>query len=482
MKRGLPLVLLIPLLAAWFEGPADRSADHDDVWWSRAVIHHERGFTPVDWTKGAAELLYPETGPELVGVYLVGRRAGWESKLAELERMLAEDFINCVVFDAKLAPGEVCFPIRVPDEPRPELSTYPPPRGSAKDAPDLSPEELAWELGVVRSYYDPPELVERLRGAGAHLIARVVVHYDRYLAQYDPRGETKDWLAVKDDRTGKAWVGHADSVWVDPFAEEAWDYHLAVALACAEAGVDEVQFDYLRFPTEGDVLHAYSPHYGGRSKEWAINAFLERAEEVLRPMGVKLSVDVFGFSALYEKQNPEGQDVGEMVKFLDALSPMNYPSHFGTGFYTGRGRTWRILRDCAEVLKGRLEKIGYVEPPPPGPRVESIRALFELAHPGMVYRYSPPAEFPGTNAACSNRPFLQAFDLLAPSDFTGYIRDQIRGALAGGADGYLFWHANSSYSSLWPALDPVWRPLPPPLNPQPKIKPLSPVPEGCRFP
>jgi hypothetical protein len=473
-------LLTATLAAAWHAGPVERSTDHDDAWWSRAAAHRERGFSPVDWTVDLAELLSPESGPELVGVYLVGRRAGWESELAELERMLAEGRINCVVFDAKLAPGEVCFPLEIPAEPRPGLATYPPPRGSPADAPELSPEGLAWELGAVRTYYDLPGLVERLRGAGAYVIARVVVHYDRYLACYDPRGEARDWLAVKDDRTGAAWVGHADSVWVDPYAEGAWDYHLAVALACAEAGVDEVQFDYLRFPTEGDVLHAYTPHYGGRSKEWAVNAFLDRAEEVLRPTGVKLSVDVFGFSAFYERKNPEGQDVDAMALRLDALSPMNYPSHFGAGFYSGAGRTWRLLRDCAGILKGRLEEVAYVEPPPPDPRADATRTLVELAHPGMVHRRSPQAGFPGTRAACSNRPFLQAFDLLTPSDFTGYVRDQIRGALAGGADGYLFWHANSSYSPLWPALDPRWRPLPPPLNPLPKVEPVPEIPAGTR--
>ncbi len=480
MKKAILLSMLPALVGAWYEGPCDTSAVHDDAWWSRAAAHRERTFTPTAWDEGLAGLTYPDTPPGLVGVYLVGLRAGWESKLGELERMLAEGRINCVVFDAKPAPGEICFPLEIPAEPRPELTTYPPLRGSPADAPELSPEALAWELGAVHDYYDLPGLVERLRGAGAYVIARIVVHYDRFLARYDPRGETKDWLAVKDERTGLAWVGHADSVWVDPYAEEAWDYHLAVALACAEAGVDEVQFDYLRFPTEGDVLHAYTPHAGGRSREWAVNAFLDRTEEVLRPTGVKISVDVFGFSALYEKRNPEGQDVDDMALRLDALSPMDYPSHFGAGFYSGPGRTWRILEDCAAVLKGRLEAACYAEPPPPDVREESTRALLELAHPGMLYRHSAPPEFPGTLSSCSNRPFLQAFDLMAPSDFTGYVRDQIRGALAGGADGYLFWHANSSYGPLWPALDPYWRPLPPPLNPLPKVKPVGEIPAGAR--
>ena len=95
---------------------------------------------------------------------------------------------------------------------------------------------------------------------------------------------------------------------------------------------------------------------------------------MLRPTGVKLSVDVFGFSAFYSKRNPEGQDVDDMALRLDALSPMNYPSHFGAGFYTGPGRTWRILEDCAAVLKGRLEAAEYVALPPPDIRPESTPA------------------------------------------------------------------------------------------------------------
>lgn len=466
----------------------DYSAVHDDAWWSAAAAHRERDFVEVDWrsrlTTGleSAGLLRRDRPPFLVGVYLVGTRAGWESKLTELEQRLAEGRINCVVVDAKQAPGEICFPLPIPEEPRPELAVYQPPRGW--DLPEetrWSPEKLAWEIGAVHGYIDDfPQLVERLQDAGAYVIARVVVHYDRFLAHYDPRGEARDYFAVKDSDTSRAWVGHADSVWCDPFAEEAWDYHLAVALYCAEVGVDEIQFDYIRFPTEGDVLNAYLPHAGGRHREWAVNSFLERAVEVLGPTGVALSADVFGFSALYEKYNPEGQDVDDMAQYLDALSPMNYPSHFGSGFYQGPGKTWRLLQDCAAVLKRRLEAVRPAASPPPDPLHTGARALLELQTPAIAWREAPEPAFPGTLSSCANHPYLQAFDLLAPSNFTGYVRDQVRGALAGGADGVLFWHANSSYGPLWPALDPHWRPLPPPLNPLPKVEPAAEVPAAVR--
>ena len=466
----------------------DYSAVHDDAWWTAAAEQRQQHFIEVDWRVAldagdeSAGLIRRDRPPGLVGVYLVGTRAGWESKLTELEAKLAEGRINCVVVDAKQAPGEICFPLPIPEEPRPELGLYVPPRGWDTAEGELwSPERLAWEIGAVHGYIqDFQGLVERLQSAGAYVIARVVVHYDAFLARYDPQDLARDYFAVKDSATSRAWVGHADSVWCDPFAEEAWDYHLAVALYCAEVGVDEIQFDYIRFPTEGDVLNAYLPHAGGRHREWAVNSFLERAAEVLGPSGVALSADVFGFSAFYEKYNPEGQDVEAMAQYLDALSPMNYPSHFGGGFYQGPGKTWRLLKDCAAILKRRLEDVRPAAPPPVDHRRSAAVALLALAHPGVLWREESPPAFPGTLSSCANRPFLQAFDLLAPSDFTGYIRDQVRGALAGGADGALFWHANSSYGPLWPALAPWWRPLPPPLNPLPKVDPATEVPATAR--
>ena len=160
-----------------------------------------------------------------------------------------------------------------------------------------------------------------------HAIARVAIFRDERLVVAHPE------LAVKSKRTGQPWRENGKLVWTDPSQPKVQEFDIALAMKAAEAGADEIQFDYVRFPcrrrSERRQLLFPNQH-----PEWqrsdVIADFLQHAYAEIHPTGALLSLDVFGIMAW---QRPvdlahTGQDIVRMAKYCDVLSPMIYPSHF----------------------------------------------------------------------------------------------------------------------------------------------------------
>ncbi len=241
---------------------------------------------------------------------------------------------------------------------------------------------LAGEIGAAVPYIKLPDLIDFFRSKGLYVIARQVTFYDPVLSRY---------------------LGYPDGRWVYPSDERAVEYNLAIARELEALGFDEIQFDYIRFPDDGEIGGFYPERYV------AVNAFLARAREEL---SVPISIDLFG-RVLWpwnkEKKDPIGQCLEEMAPYVDVISPMLYPSHY---------------------VEPKLKANPY------------LTVKLALAH--GTSRVDKPF-----------RPFLQAFDMDIPPGMTlpEYILAQVRAAEEMGADGYLFWNPRSDYSVLWEALD-----------------------------
>jgi len=177
-------------------------------------------------------------------------------------------------------------------------------------------------------------------------------------------------------------------------------------------GFDEIQFDYIRFPSDGPVhqcLYRYRKD-GATYKSEALVDFLTRAKRSLK---VPVSVDIYGFNGWYRFGNSIGQDIEAFARVADVICPMVYPSHFGSRFYRshpGNEHPYRV------VLDGGIRS----------------RAL---AGDGVFLR-----------------PYLQAFKMLSPTWGPGYIAAQIRGAEESGSNGYTFWNAKGEYDMLYRGL------------------------------
>lgn len=168
--------------------------------------------------------------------------------------------------------------------------------------------------------------MQDMQARNIYTIARIVVFKDNYLARAHP-----EW-AVKTS-TGELWLDREELPWLEAFHEGVWDYNIALAVEAARRGFDEVQFDYVRFPTDGSLSSiVYSrPIDDAEVRKAAINGFLAKANQALKPYPTKLAVDVFGYTTWHRGDFRIGQDISEMAAYLDVLSPMLYPSTYDHG-------------------------------------------------------------------------------------------------------------------------------------------------------
>lgn len=166
--------------------------------------------------------------------------------------------------------------------------------------------------------------VQQLHDEGVWVIARHVMFQDDELASRDSR------VALK-RASGSLWRDGGGRTWVDPASRDVWRYNLNIALRTLELGFDEINLDYIRFPTDGDTKAIRYPNWNGKTaKEDTIAEFAEwfRRELKARYPRAAISADVFGYTFVEDWDLGMGQRIKKLAPHLDALAPMIYPSHY----------------------------------------------------------------------------------------------------------------------------------------------------------
>lgn len=186
----------------------------------------------------------------------------------------------------------------------------------------LPARHLARKIGASKPYFKAGVVAGKSRAKGVYLIGRVVVFEDPILASQRPD------LAIRTSGGG-VWENHAGLGWANPYDKRVWDYVVSIGEAAARAGFDEIQFDYVRFPSDGPIESAVFPGKVDEPPAWTIARFVHYASKQLKPLGARVSVDVFGLSATHELG--VGQKPGRLAKYVDAVYPMVYPSHYASG-------------------------------------------------------------------------------------------------------------------------------------------------------
>jgi hypothetical protein len=268
---------------------------------------------------------------------------------------------------------------------------------------------LAREAGAVGSVKvrDVEGMLAGLKAKGIYAIARVVVFKDDILARHRP-----EW-ALLDARTGRPWRDNEGLAWLDPFKEEAWGYAIAVAQEAALKGFDEIQFDYLRFPSEGALgAIRYSRANTQEARLAAIGEFLRRARAQIAGLGVPMAVDVFGYTAFNTNDTNVGQRVEELAPLVDVLCPMAYPSAYHRG-----------IPGVANPVAHPYEIV-----------FQTVRRICQRA----------------MDAPVRVRPWIQdfrdyAFDRRAFG--VAEVRSQITGAQHAGACGWMLWNPRNVYTA-----------------------------------
>jgi len=316
-------------------------------------------------------------------VYFTNWSAANPAKIKYLLKLASSSEINAVVIDIKDYTGYVGYDIKVP-----AVEKY-----QAKE---------------IRILY-VNRLIKKLHDAGIYVIARLTIFQDPRLAAARPA------LTVKSQKTGLPWRDNKGLSWIDPASQEAWDYNLAIAKDVSQRGFDEVNFDYIRFPSDGDLKDMVFPFWDEKTSRSAVlKNFFQYLREQLP--GVKISADLFGLTTVNSDDLGIGQVIENAYQYFDYVCPMVYPSHYASGF------------------------LGYKNP-----------ALY----PYEVIKYSLDAAVQRLNKMASStdsiaeiRPWLQDFDLGAKYD-SAMVQKEIQAttdALGENFNGWLLWNPENVYT------------------------------------
>ena len=238
--------------------------------------------------------------PEKVNaLYATVWSASSTSKIDYLLSLIKETEANALVIDIKDFSGNIAY--KTGD---PEITKY------------------GTESPIIK---DVSALVDKLHSENVYAIARVVVFQDPALAKSRPD------LAIKNAKTGAVWLDNKKLSWVDPASEEVWKYNERVAQNAFAKGFDEVNFDYIRFPSDGPLPDMSFPFYGGeKTKRETMKDFFIHLREALK--GEVISADLFGLVTSASDDMGIGQYLEDAYGNFDFLCPMVYPSHFASGF------------------------------------------------------------------------------------------------------------------------------------------------------
>jgi hypothetical protein len=199
-------------------------------------------------------------------------------------------------------------------------------------------------------------VLDTMRAHGIYPIARIVVAKDPLLAQ-----ARRQWaIRLRSDSTS-AWLDRDSLPWLDPTHPEIWKYAADISVEAVRLGFSELQFDYVRFPDEDRVIREgrYAKSEG-RVRAQVIRDQLGYLRDLVKPLGVPMTIDVFGLTATDSTDMGIGQRWEMFVDRADVVLPMMYPSHFARGTYglaNPNAKPYETIGRALEDAKRRTEGI-----------------------------------------------------------------------------------------------------------------------------
>ncbi len=334
---------------------------------------------------GAAELPTPLPAPwrathltapqPLKALYMTSFVAGNKTRREALLSLVEKTELNAVVIDIKDYSGSISFPVT---------------------APLLVAEEAA-----ENRIPDIRDFIETLHGKGVYVIGRISVFQDPKLVAYRP-----DFAVTRASDSG-IWRDRKGLAWIDAGAREAWNYTVALAKESYALGFDELNFDYVRFPSDGDMNDIAYPWSGERVKSEVLGEFFAYLASELKPLGATISADLFGMTTTNKDDLNIGQVLEVALRHFDFVAPMVYPSHYPANF------------------------IGIANP---------------AAEPYRVIKYSLDRAWDRASTTPEKiRPWLQDFDLGA--DYTAeMVRAEMQAVYDAGFTSWMLWDPSNRYT------------------------------------
>ena len=364
---------------------------HGDQLGSRAIALYIKSFEVASTTLPIQALLpvHLKTPNPTKAVYISSWVAGSTKIRNGIIKMIDETELNAVVIDVKDSTGIVSFKMDDPIIQR------------------INPFE--------NRIPDIDNLISELHKKNIYVIARIAVFEDPHLAKIRPD------LAVKRKSDGKTWRDRKGLSWTDIGSREVWDYNIAVARAAYKVGFDELNFDYIRFPSDGDMTDIVYPSLVATSSATDVNKKINKSEELrkffyylsesLKDTGAPVSADLFGMVTTNTDDLNIGQVLENAIPYFDYISPMVYPSHYPNGFH-GYKNPATVPYELLTFVLG-----------------EGVNRLIAAS--------SSPSQL---------RPWLQDFNLGAT--YTAeMVRKEIQAVYDVGLDSWLLWSPSNKYTT-----------------------------------
>lgn len=314
------------------------------------------------------------------GLYLTSYSASNPQKVEEIISAMKNSDLNAVVIDIKDYSGRLSYKSQVP-----------------------LVKELQTDTNTISNI---TEVVKKFHDNNIYTIARQTVFQDPALT-----GKKPQW-AVQNSRTGKIWADYKGLNWADASNENVWQYNLDIAKEAISLGFDEVNFDYIRFPSDGAMKEMVFTSLNGKTKAQVMASFFKFLYDNLKDEPAYISGDLFGLTTERDDDMNIGQQIEDAGQYFDYVCPMVYPSHYPSGYLD--------LKNPAEhpyeVITQAIKK-----------GEESLSTLI--------------------NRRAKIRPWLQAFDIGAVYN-SSKVEAQIQASNENGGQGYLLWNARNVYKYL----------------------------------
>jgi len=288
--------------------------------------------------------------------------------------------INSIVLDIKDFSGQISY------EP-------------SNEALRQDPDERSCRIRDMRG------LIELLHNDNIYVIGRIAVFQDPLFVKLHPD------QAVKRASDGGVWTDRKGISWVDTGSSEMWDYVVSIARDAYSQGVDEINFDYVRFPSDGDISNMSFPVSGTTTKPEVVKSFFSYLSGEMKASGITTSADLFGMTTTATDDMNIGQTLEIALPYFDYIAPMVYPSHYPDGFN------------------------GWANP---------------NAHPYELIKFvmSAGAEkaLKASTTPLKLRPWLQDFSLGSPSYGKKEVEDQIQATYDVGLTSWMLWDPSNKYA------------------------------------
>ena len=339
--------------------------------------------------------------PNIVkGIYLTSWSGGSNKKIDEVIGLSKTFGINSVVIDIKDFSGYLAY-----DTGLEQVKKY-----------------KAHEIKIANI----TDVINKLHSENIYIIARITVFQDPVVAKARPD------FAVRRKSTGGVWLDRKGLGWIDPAGKDYWNYIVDISKDAHSRGFDELNFDYIRFPSDGNLSDMEFSSWDQKiPKHEIIREFFKYLRNNLT--GVKISADIFGLATIQKDDLGIGQIIEDAYENFDYVSPMVYPSHYASGFLGYKNPAKYPYEVIKYSMENAVKKLNMLD--------EKLNSVSSTA--------SSSTSFATNNKKLAQlRPWIQDFDLGADYDakMVKLEIDATKDALGDKFAGFLLWSPSNVYT------------------------------------